>query len=52
MLSDAHESTNRVKKGVIKEFFSEIAVVLARKESYKTFNIVKYTENLVKKGKI
>ena len=36
MLSDARESTNRVKTGVIglKEFFSEIVVVLVRKGSY------------------
>jgi len=27
VLSDARESTNRVKKGVIKELFSEIVVV-------------------------
>ena len=47
MLSDARESTNRVKKGVIKEFFSEIVVVLVRKGSYTTLNIVKDMENLV-----
>ena len=55
MLSDARESTNRVKKGVIKEFFSEIVVVLVRKGSYTctTLNIVKDrpTENLVKERK-
>jgi len=34
------------KKGVMKEFFSEIVVVLVRKGSYTTFNIVKDTENL------
>jgi len=28
VLSDARESTNRIKKGVIKDFFSEIVVVL------------------------
>ena len=48
MLLDARESTNRVKRGVIKEFFSEIVVVLVRKGSYTTFNIVKETENLGK----
>jgi len=48
VLSDARESTNRVKKGVIKEFFSETVVVLVRKGSYVTLNIVKDTENLVK----
>ena len=36
------------KKGVIKEFFSEIVVVLVRKGSYMTFNIVNDTENLGK----
>jgi len=43
VLSDARESTNRVKEGVVKEFFSEIVVVLVRKGSYRptTFNIVK-----------
>jgi len=40
-LSDERESTNRVKKAVIKEFFSEIVVFLVRKGSYTTFNIVK-----------
>src|SRR6218665_632354 len=41
------------KKGVIKEFFSEIVVVLVRKGSYTTLNIVKDTENLGKeRGKI
>src|SRR6218665_2253987 len=39
---------NRVKKGVIKEFFSEIVVVLVRKGSYTTYNIVKDTEDLGK----
>ena len=50
MLSNARESmyTNRVKKGVINEFFSEIVVVLVRKGSYTTSNIVKDTENQVK----
>jgi len=36
------------KKGVIKKFFSEIVVVLVRKGSYTSLNIVKDTENLVK----
>jgi len=36
------------KKGVIKELFSEIVVVLMRKGSYMTLNIVKGRENLVK----
>src|SRR6218665_1229368 len=35
------ESTNRVKKCVIKEFFSEIVVFLLKKGSYTTFNKVK-----------
>ena len=48
MLSDARESTNRVKKGVIKEFFSEIVIVLVKKGSYTTLKIVKDTENLGK----
>ena len=53
MLSDARESTNRVKNGDIKEFISEIVVVLVRKGSYKKLNIglVKDTENLEKKRK-
>ena len=38
----------RVRKGVIKEFFSEIVVLLVRKGSYTTLNIVKDTENLGK----
>jgi len=33
---------------VIKEFFSEIAVVIVRKGSYTTLNIVKDTENMRK----
>ena len=45
MLSDVRESTNR---GVIKEFFSEIVVVLLRKGSHTTLNTAKYTENLGK----
>src|SRR6218665_1382676 len=36
-LSDARERMNRVKKGLIKEFFSEIVVFLAKKGSYMTF---------------
>ena len=44
MLSDAREITNRVKNGVIKEFFSEIVVVLVRKGSY-TENLGKEREN-------
>ena len=35
VLSDARESTNRVKKSVIKEFFSEIVVFLVRKGWYR-----------------
>jgi len=50
VLSYARESTNRVKKSVIKEFFFEIVIVLVRKGSYRTSNIVKDTENL-KSGK-
>ena len=38
------------KKSVIKEFFSEIVVVLVRKGSYTTFNIVKNTDNLGKEN--
>ena len=41
MLSDARESTNRVKTGVIEEFFSEIVLFLVKKGSYTTFNAVK-----------
>src|SRR6218665_560481 len=41
VLSDARESTNRVKNGLIKEFFSEIVVFLVKKGSYTTFNTVK-----------
>src|SRR6218665_773503 len=37
VLSDARERMNRVKKGLIKEFFSEIVVFLSKKESYMTF---------------
>ena len=33
VLSDARESTNRVKKGVIKEFFPEIVFFLVGKGS-------------------
>jgi len=40
-LSDTRERTNRVKKSVIKEFFSEIVVFLVKKGSYTTFNTVK-----------
>src|SRR6218665_959946 len=43
------------KKGVIKEFFSEIVVFLVRKGSYRgstTFNIVKIRKIWEKKGKI
>ena len=52
VLSDARESTNTVKKGVIKKFFSEIVVFLVRKGSYTTFNIVKKGKIWEKKGKI
>jgi len=51
-LSDARESRNRVKKGVIKELFSEIVVFLMRKGSYRTFNIAKIREIWEEKGKI
>ena len=37
-----------LKKGVIKEFFSEIVVVLVRKGLYTKLNIVKDMENLGK----
>jgi len=40
------------KKGVIKEFFSEIVAFLVRKGSYTTFNIVKKGKIWEKKGKI
>jgi len=40
------------KEGVIKEFFSEIVVFLARKGSYTTFNTVKrYGNSGKRKGK-
>ena len=39
------------EKGVIKEFFSEIVVVLVRKGSFKTFNIVRYGKSGERKGK-
>jgi len=52
VLSDERESTNRVKKGVIKEFFSEIVIFLVRKGLYTTFNIVKrYDKSGKRKGK-
>ena len=38
-----------VKKGVIKEFFSEIVVFLVKKGSYTTFNTVKIRK-IRKKG--
>jgi len=41
VLSDARESTNRVKNGVIKELFSEIGVFLVKKGSYMIFHTVK-----------
>src|SRR6218665_3571224 len=40
------------KKGVIKEFFSEIVAFLVKKGSYTTFNIVKKGKIWEKKGKI
>ena len=52
VLSDARESTNRVKKGVIKKFFSEIVVFLVKKGSYTTFNTAKIRKIWKKKGKI
>ena len=51
MLSDVRESTNRVRKRCIKEFFSEIVVFLVRKGSYTTFNIVKIRKILGKEEK-
>ena len=54
MLSDARESTTttKFKKGVIKEFFSEITVVLVMKGFYTTLNMVKEREtNGKRKGK-
>src|SRR6218665_3193210 len=47
-----HESTNRVKKGVVKELFSEIVVSLVKKGSYTTFKAVKIRRIWKKKGKI
>jgi len=41
VLWDARESTNRVRKGVIKELISEIRVFLLKKESCTTFDTVK-----------
>jgi len=43
---------NRVKKRVVKEFFSEIVVFLVEKGSYMTFNTVKIWRIWKKKGKI
>src|SRR6218665_1907842 len=40
------------KKGVIKEFFSEIVVFILRKGSYTTFNVAKIRKIWEKKGKI
>ena len=40
------------KKGVVKEFFSEIVVFLVKKGSYTTFNRVKIRRIWKKKGKI
>ena len=51
MLSDARESMNRVKKGVIKEFFSEIVVVLVRKWSYDIEHSKRYGKSGKRKGK-
>jgi len=51
-LSDARESTNRVKKDVIKEFFSKIVVFLVKKGSYTTFNTAKIRKIWKKKWKI
>jgi len=51
VLSDARESTNRVKKGVIKELFSEIGVFLVKKGSYMTFHTVKIWKIFKKIGK-
>ena len=52
VLSDARESTNRVKQDIIKEFFSEIVVFLVRKGPYTAFNIVKIRKIWEKKWKI
>src|SRR6218665_3968532 len=57
VLSDARESTNRVKNGSIKEFLSEIVVFLVKKRSYTTFNRVKQrkirkTWSMTKKQKV
>jgi len=53
VLPDARESTNRVEKGVVKEFSSEIALFLVKKGSYTTFNRVKIPirESGKRKGK-
>ena len=45
MLSDAREGTKRVKKGVIKEFFSEIMFFIVKKGSYTTFNSKRYAKS-------
>jgi len=47
-LSDACESTNRVKKGVNKELFSEIGVSLVKKGSYTTLEAAKIWKILKK----
>jgi len=44
-LSDACESTNRLKKGVIKELFSEIGVFLGKKGSYMASQAAKIWKN-------
>jgi len=51
VLSDAR-NCKQSKKGVIKEFFSEIVVFLVRKGSYRTFNTAKIRKIWEKKGKI
>ena len=51
-MSDACESTNRVKKGVIKELFSEIGVFLVKKGSYTTLQAAKIWTILKKIGQI
>jgi len=47
-LSDARESTKRVKKGVIKELFSEIGVFLVKKGHIRHYTQRRYMKKLRK----
>jgi len=51
-LWDACESTNWVKKGVIKELFYEIGVFVVKKGLYTTLQAAKIWKILKKVGKI